>query len=135
MWKHFVQACAKTLWLELVNVPWISISLRNTKDRKIIVELNKTFLNNVVVVTQYGNDLYTQANGLITSANNSVSLANSTVQYILQPTDDVLREVVFFRRFVDDVIWITASEMSNERIWQERTTSAFAHHGLEITFL
>ena len=40
--------------------------------RKIIVELNKTCLNNMV--TQYGDQLYIQKNGIITGDNDSVSL-------------------------------------------------------------
>jgi len=51
--------------------------------RKIIVELNKICLNNVV--TQYGDQLYIQKNGIITGDNHSVSLANITVHYVLQP--------------------------------------------------
>ena len=51
--------------------------------RKIIVELNKICLNNVV--TQYGDQLYIQNNGIITGDNHSVSLANITVHYVLQP--------------------------------------------------
>ena len=42
--------------------------------RKIIVELNKICLNNVVI--QYGDQLYIQKNGIITGDNRSVSLAN-----------------------------------------------------------
>ena len=82
--------------------------------RKIIIELNKICLNNVV--TQYGDQLYIQKNGIITIDNHSVSLANIAVHYILQPIADVLNEAELFRRFIDDIIWISASEISNERI-------------------
>jgi len=47
--------------------------------RKIIVELNKICLNNVV--TQYGDQLYIQKNGIITGDNHPVSLANIAVDY------------------------------------------------------
>ena len=50
--------------------------------RKIIVELNKICLNNVV--TQYGDQLYIQKNGIITGVNHSVSLANIAVHYDIQ---------------------------------------------------
>ena len=70
--------------------------------RKIIVELNKIFLNNMV--TQYGDQLYIQKNGIITGDNHSVSLANISVHYILHPIADVLNEAELFRRFIDDII-------------------------------
>ena len=54
--------------------------------RKIIVELNKICLNNVDVVTQYGDQLYIQKSGIITGDNHSVSLAN--ICCALHPTAD-----------------------------------------------
>jgi len=85
------------------------------------------------VVTQYGDQLYIQKNGIITIDNHSVSLANIAVHYILQPIADVLNEAELFRRFIDDIIWISASEISNERI-RQALTSAFENSGLELTF-
>jgi len=99
--------------------------------RKIIIELNKICLNNVV--TQYGDQLYIQKNGFITGDNHSVSLANIAVHYILQPIADVLNEAELFRRFIDDITWISASEISNARI-RQALTSAFESSGLELTF-
>ena len=46
---------------------------------------------------------------------------------------DMLNEAELFRRFVDDIIWISASEISNERI-RQALTSAFENSGLELTF-
>jgi len=103
----------------------------SAESRKIIVELKKICLNNVV--TQYGDQLYIQKNGIITGDNHSISLANIAVHYILQPIADVLNEVELFRRFIDDIIWISASEMSNERI-RQALTSTFENSGLELTF-
>jgi len=60
-------------------------------------------------------------NGIITSDNHSVSLANIAVHNILQPIADVQNEAERFRRFIDDIIWISASEISNERIRQALT--------------
>ena len=79
----------------------------SSEARKIIVELNKICLNNVV--TQDGDQLYIQKNGIIISDNHSVSLANIAGHYILQPIADVLDEAELFRRFIDDIIWISAS--------------------------
>ena len=86
--------------------------------RKIIVELNKICLNNVV--TQYGDQLNIQKNGIITDD-------------ILQPIADVLNEAELFRRFIDVIIWISVSEISNERI-RQALASAFENNGLELTF-
>jgi len=99
--------------------------------RKIIVELNKICLNNVV--TQYGDQLYIQKNGIITGDNHSFSLTNIAVHYILQPIADVLNEAELFCRFIDDIIWISTSEISNECI-RQALTSAFENSGLELTF-
>jgi len=90
--------------------------------RKIIVELNKICLNKMA--TQYGDQLYIQKNGIITGDNHSVSLANIAVYCILQPIADVLNMAERFRRFIDDIIWISATEISNERI-RQALTSAF----------
>ena len=77
--------------------------------------------------------MYKQKNGIITGDNHSVSLANIAVHYILQQIADVLNEAELFRRFIDDIIWISASEISNERI-RQALTSAFENSGLELTF-
>jgi len=97
--------------------------------RKIIVKLNKICLNNVV--NQYGDQLCIQKNGIITGDNHSVSLANISVHDITQPIADVLNETELFRRLI--VIWISASEISNEGI-RQALTSACASSGLELTF-
>jgi len=103
----------------------------NTNAQRIIVKLNEICLNNVV--TQNGDQLYTQKNGIVTGDNHSVSLANIAVHYILQPIAGGLREAALFRRFIDDVIWIATSKLSNENI-RQALTSAFSNSGLELTF-
>jgi len=57
----------------------------------------------------------------------------SSLDYIQQPIAGVLSEVEIFRRFIDDIIWPTASQANNERI-RQALTSAFANSGLELTF-
>ena len=52
-------------------------------------------------------------------------MANTDVHYIQQPIADVLSEAELFGRFVDGIIWITASEMSNGV--RQALTSAFAN--------
>ena len=60
-------------------------------------------------------------------------MANIAGHYIIQPIADVLNEAELFRRFIDVIIWISVSEISNERIRQARI-SAFENSGLELTF-
>jgi len=104
MWKHFTTACIETL-TKALECALEKHSGYSAEARKIIVELNKISLNNVV--TQCGDQLYIQKNGIITSDNHSVSLANITLHYILQPIADVLNEAELFRRFIDDIVWIS----------------------------
>jgi len=45
----------------------------------------------------------------------------------------VLHEAALFRRFIDDLIWVATSQLSNESIRQS-LSSAFANSGLELMF-
>ena len=111
-------------------------SIFNTRASEIIVELNRICLNNVVLqplgwrchqtwrLIKYPKRW--ESLGLIGK------LYCALQHYILQPTANVLTEAELFRRFTDDIIWITASKTSNEGIRQE-LTSAFAHSGLGLT--
>jgi len=72
-------------------------------------------------------------NGIVTGDNHSVSLANIAEHYTLQPIAGVLREAALFRRFIDGIIWIVTSKLSNENI-RQALNSAFANSGLELTF-
>jgi len=60
-------------------------------------------------------------------------LANIAVHYILQSLAGVLREAALFRRFIDDILRIATSKLSNDNI-RQALTSAFANRGLELTF-
>ena len=55
------------------------------------------------------------------------------MHYILQPIADVLNEAELICRIIDDIIWISASEISNERI-RQALPSAFENSGLELSF-
>jgi len=46
----------------------------------------------------------------MTGDNHSVLLANIAVHYILQLIAVVLNEVELFHRFIDHIIWISASK-------------------------
>jgi len=78
-----------------------------------------------------GNQFYTKENGIITGDNHSCLIGKECCA--LQPTAAVLREAELFYRFINNIIWIAASESTNERI-RQAVTSAFANSGLELTF-
>ena len=59
------------------------------------------------------------------------SLENIAVHCILQLIAGVIHKAKRFCRFINYVIWISASETPNESI-QQTLISAFAHIGLEL---
>ena len=85
------------------------------------------------VITQYGSCLYKQRGGIVTGDNHSVSLANIIVHCILQPIADILEQTELFRRFIDDIVWVTDSESTNNGIRSSLNT-VFKNNGLELTF-
>jgi len=98
--------------------------------RQISAELNNICLENVI--TQYRSCLYKQRGGTVTGDNHSVSLANITVHYILQPIADISEQTELFRRYIDDIVWITDSESTN--IGRSALNKVFKNNGLELTF-
>jgi len=65
--------------------------------------------------------------------NHTICFVEIAVHYILQPIAGVLREAALCRRFIDDIIWIATSKLSNENI-RQALTSTFSNSGLELTF-
>ena len=103
----------------------------NKKVKKTIVELTMYCLENVIV--QNDSKFYNQSQGIITGDNDSVSLANITLHYILLPIADILNQTVLFRRFIDDIIWISKSRQLTDII-QDTLTQIFAYNGLKLLF-
>jgi len=99
--------------------------------RQIIAELNNICLENVI--TQYGSCIYKQRGGIVTGDNHSVSLANITIHYILQLMADILGQTELFCRYIDDIVWITDSELKNIGI-RSALNTVFKNNGLELTF-
>jgi len=96
--------------------------------RQFIAEVKNICLESVII--QYGSCLYKQKHGTVTGDNHSVSLANITVHYILQPIADILEQTELFRRFIDDLVWITDSELTNIGI-RSALNTVFKNNGLE----
>jgi len=99
----------------------------NVMARKIIVELNKISHNWIWRYTAFQNSWTLLGDTCF------VSLANITVRWILLCITGVFKCGRTFRGFSDDIIWITASKISNERIPQA-IFQAFANSSLELTF-
>jgi len=62
--------------------------------------------------------------GIITG-DHSVPLASIAVHYIQQLIAGVPNEVELFRRFIDDIIWMSASARSLNALIRQALTSAF----------
>ena len=88
-------------------------------------------LNNVVI--QHQDEFYKQNNGIITGDNHSVSIANITLHYIIWPIKDVLKQAVIFKRFIDDIIWLSYGKIITDNI-KTILDQTFNNNGLELTF-
>jgi hypothetical protein len=71
--------------------------------------------------------------GIITGDNDSVSLAKITLHHILLPIEEILNKTILFRRFIDDIIWISRSKKLTETI-QENLMKTFDNNGLKLVF-
>ncbi|MEC8567829.1 MAG: reverse transcriptase domain-containing protein, partial [Pseudomonadota bacterium] len=97
----------------------------------LITELTMFCLENVVV--QNGDKLYHQTEGIITGDNHSVSMANIALHHIMLPIHQTLSKAVLFKRYIDDIVWISESEELMDQI-QTEILEAFRKNGLRLTF-
>ena len=103
----------------------------NKMVRSTIVDLTMFCLENVVV--KHGDNFYTQSEGIITGDNNSVSIANITLHHVLLPISSKLNDAILFKRYIDDIIWISSTEELTTDI-QTQLTDTFLQSGLNLTF-
>ena len=102
---------------------------QNTVD--IIVNLIMLCLENVIV--QHGNKFYKQTKGIVTGDNHSVSLANITLHYIISPISKILNQAIIFKRFIDDIIWISIGKKITNNI-QTALKNVFENNDMELSF-
>ena len=88
-------------------------------------------LENVVV--QNNNKFYNQCEGIITGDNNSVSIANIALHYVILPISNILNESIIYKRYIDDIIWISQSEGITNNI-QSALIKTFSENGLKLLF-
>ena len=85
--------------------------------REILVKITMFCLENVVI--QNDTRFYHQTKGIITGDNNSVSIANITLHYLLLPISNLLNKTIIFKRYIDDIMWISKSEELTNSIQSE----------------
>lgn len=83
--------------------------------------------------TKFQDKFYKQRTGIITGDNNSVSLANISLHYIIKNVDEIKEKTEIFKRFIDDILYITEENENSEKI-NNGLIREFAKHGLELTF-
>ena len=80
----------------------------NDQAKTIIVKLVMFCLNNTII--QYEEKFYKQSSGIVTGDNHSVSIASIAMHYVILPISDTLNEAVIFKRFIDDIIWLSIGQ-------------------------
>ena len=88
-------------------------------------------LNNVIL--QYQDSFYKQNKGIVTGDNHSVSIANISLHFIIRPISKILNKAVIFKRYIDDIIWITNAQQTNLLI-QDSLSTTFKNNGLKLSF-
>ena len=99
--------------------------------QQILVELTMTCLNNVIL--QYLDKFYVQKNGIVIGDNHSVSIANIFMHYILLPLAKVLNKTVVFKRYIDDIIWLSYNYSTTTKI-KELLQAQFSDFNLQLVF-
>ena len=97
----------------------------------IIIELLSHCLDSVIV--QHLDSFYDQKSGIITGDNHSVSVANITLHYILLPAADTINRAVIFKRFIDDIVWLSYDLDTTNEI-QNLVSFTFEENELEVLF-
>ena len=76
---------------------------------------------------------YIQKQGTITGNNNSVSLANISMHFIILKISNIPNQAQLFKRFVDDIIWLSYGNELTEKI-KQALTNICMEYGLKLTF-
>ena len=89
--------------------------------REAILQLNNVCLSNVI--TQFESNFYIQDKGIVTGDNHLVTLANITAYYVLEPYSLVIEKAEIFRRFIDDIVWLSSFGClsGHQEAWNSRS--------------
>ena len=91
----------------------------------ILVNLAMHCLNSNII--QYTNKFYIQKQGIITEDNNSISLANISMHFIILKISNILNQAQLFKRFIDDIIWLSYGHQLTEKIKQAPTNTCIEY--------
>nr|CAB3263302.1 uncharacterized protein LOC108950347 [Phallusia mammillata] len=103
----------------------------SVKGRNLLTQLVMFCLSNVV--TEFKDAYYRQTSGIVTGDNHSVSVANIAVHYIVQSLRDVICGVHLFKRYIDDILWISSGSENTKQV-QTSLKKGFENYGLTLTF-
>ena len=89
------------------------------------------YLHNVII--QHKQNFYTHKTGIITGDNHSVSLTNITLHYVILSISDILNKSILFKRFIDDIIWLSYGVKTTLEI-KYCLFQTFQDNKLDLTF-
>ena len=121
----------KTLVKLAVNDALIKCSNFSNSTKINLTKLVMFCLDNIII--KFQNKFYTQENGIVTGENNSVSIANLSLHYIIKELPMLNVKTVIFKRFIDDIIYITVDNPESDDI-KTSLIDEFQKHNLELTF-
>ena len=70
---------------------------------------------------------------IITGDNNSVSLANISMDFIMLKISNIINQAQLFKRFIDDIIWLSYGNALTEKLEQALTNTCMEYE-LKLTF-
>ena len=103
----------------------------NLSGQRILVNVAMHCFNNIMI--QYPNKFYIQKQGIITRNNNLVSLANISMHFIMLKISNILNQAELFKRFIDDIIWLSYGDKFTEKI-ELALTNICMEYELKLTF-
>ena len=104
-----------------------------------VTEQGQEFISKLVMfcldssVIKFQDKIYQQKTGIVTGENNSVTIANIALHYIVKKVQEINTKTKIFRRFIDDIIFIT-DDSNDTEIVKSRLSEEFGNHELELTY-
>ena len=129
--KALYPSISRSLALDAIRYALLHFSNFGAHCVNIFVNLISLCLDNIIV--QYENDFFVQERGIVTGDNHSVSIANITLHYVLLPFAKTINHSQIFKRFIDDIVWLSFGQNTTQTI-KNAILTAFCANDLEISF-
>ena len=129
--KALYPSIQRPLALEAIGYALEKFSNFGKKCNKILIDLISHCFDSVIV--QHGQRFFKQNTGIVTGDNHSVSIANITLHFVLLPISDTINKAELFKRYIDDIIWLSYGQEITNNI-QDALITAFGNASLELTF-